>query len=517
MPLIVLQGALAFPDVLLNLFFLSGLIAVCLGMRKGSLVWWVIAGIFAGLGWLVHYRFAVPVFAMAVFFLLTSQGRSYLTKPGPWLMAGLSLLGLVTLVGLNLMQDFSGIEFQLVDRHPWHFQWSGFLWLPEQMLITGPVLFVLMVIAGWKTMLHPVNESSQETEQDVDRLLATTGIVILIIYVVIGLWADRDRTLFHWPLPAYLALLPLVSGLLWRWWQRRQSALKRIMLVLCTWLTPMLLGVSGLLIWLDIAQNPQRELAKGDFFPDNHVGWPQVAQAANLYLQTGDQLIADNFMLAAELGFELDRVDVLSLDHPLNVKHGRSDQLVWWQLHESAIQAGPAVLVVESNATPFLNRPAHLRRLCKKFPELVFQQELSLYGGRKRFLIYRGHINSSVIQNNKHCDVPSVSYLDFPVRDALTDSPLMISGWAFDDDNGVREVWAEFDSGLKVQLMYGLPKPGVLGVFKGSTDSAHPNVGFTYRMPESLLAPGEHQLTLQVISNNGQIRHLKPVYFTLRD
>jgi hypothetical protein len=84
---------------------------------------------------------------------------------------------------------------------------------------------------------------------------------------------------------------------------------------------------------------------------------------------------------------------VYSLDHPINVKHGRAPQLALWQRDESALRAlGPRrlLLVVEPTARRERDRAVWLSSLCTRVENLTPDGRLDLYGGRKRYLFFGG-------------------------------------------------------------------------------------------------------------------------------
>jgi hypothetical protein len=137
-------------------------------------------------------------------------------------------------------------------------------------------------------------------------------------------------------------------------------------------------------------------LARFKAFPEHWVGWNEVADATRARLAqprfAQALLVADNFMLAAELDFALGGTrPVYALDHPINVKHGRAPQLALWQRDESALRAlGPQrmLLVVEPTARRERERAAWLSSLCMRVENLTPEGRLDLYGGRKRFLFF---------------------------------------------------------------------------------------------------------------------------------
>jgi hypothetical protein len=130
-------------------------------------------------------------------------------------------------------------------------------------------------------------------------------------------------------------------------------------------------------------------------YPDNFLGWPEISAALAPRIAAGDALVADHFMLAAQLSFGLGRRrEVFVLDHWNNHKHGRAAQLAAWGYDEAGIAAiapgRPAWLVFEVEETPPRQREAWLRRVCRWFGDIEAVAEVAGPGEGKRFWVYRG-------------------------------------------------------------------------------------------------------------------------------
>ena len=527
MPLLALNGVLALPEVPLLfaalMFILGGVRLIQSDGGRG----WLLAGLGAALGLATHYRFAVVIIAAGVFVLGSRDGRALLRHSRVWIGIAIAAIGLIPIVWFNLGHEFGGLRFQFVDRHPWSFQLEGLVQPLVQFLVVTPPLFVVLMVS----LVHALKRARRGDA--VAGFLASMAVVPLLIFFLAGLWADLERTSFHWPLVAYLPLLALLPDVLDAWRGRRwyRGVLVSIPVV----------GLSGaavLFAWLLTATLPAflERHSTAKWFPANFTGWQAAADRTRYWLtETGSDrvmarasaspgaardggvlegtqarfaaaggdgaLLADNFMLAAELDFELqDRSVDFVLDNSLNRKHGRALQLAIWQRDEAALRAAMPVtglLVVEATAVEFQDRPAWLRRICKLFPGVEVLDELVLYHGRKRFLFLRVH------SDGKHCQLPSFAYLDEPFAGDELEGEVVVSGWAFNDGGGIENVELLVDGEVVGELEYGAAYPGVLGVFPGSTDPNHPDVGFSGRWDASALPAGPHELAIRVIAADG--------------
>jgi 4-amino-4-deoxy-L-arabinose transferase-like glycosyltransferase len=386
LPLAGTLGVMAMPDVPLTfaaLILLHGLLLAINDKRCG----WRLLGLGLALAWLSHYRAAMLLPGGLGVLLLHREGRALWARPGLWAALAVGALGLLPLLLFNREHDWSGLSFQLVERHPWQFHASGLLQPLEQLLVCTPVLYGLMLYALWTCVRRGA---------DAGRVvLAWAGISVVLGYFLFGLFGDDLRFRLHWPLPAYAPAL-FALGLL-----VSAGRLRRIWLRLALVLAG--LGLVCALVYLSMAARPEQALllARYKAFPYNFVGWNEVAARTRELLaqQPGAAhlLLADNFLLGAELDFQFDAaLPVYSLDHPRNIKHGRAPQLALWQRDEAGLRASHAgarvLLIVEETTGSERERLAWQQGLCRRLHALQPLDRLDLFDGRKRFAWYLAHV-----------------------------------------------------------------------------------------------------------------------------
>jgi hypothetical protein len=161
-----------------------------------------------------------------------------------------------------------------------------------------------------------------------------------------------------------------------------------------------LLGQGLVLGYLALATTPggAARLAGAKAFPYAFVGWREAAALVRPAIAAAPTalLVADNFVLAAELEFLLGgRRPVFSLDSPLNIKHGRAPQLAIWQRDEHALRAHagePMLLVVEETAQSERERLAWQGTLCRRIEAPRLLGRVDGYARRKRFALYLGTV-----------------------------------------------------------------------------------------------------------------------------
>lgn len=380
-------GVMAMPDVPLTLAalaMLSGLLRLARGEAHGN----VLLGVGLALAWLSHYRAAMLLPGGIGLLLCVRGARAWWSRRGFWFALAAGSLGLLPLLLFNASQGWSGLSFQLVERHPWRFHADGLAQPLEQALVVTPLLYGVLLWALWRSW-RVRNESLAAA------VLAWSGLSVAIGYFVFGLFGDDLRFRLHWPLPAYVAALIALARLL-----ADGVVSRRVVAASCALAS---LGCAGALGYLAAAANPllAQRLATYKAFPYNFVGWYEAgARTADWLARERDRspvLVADNFLLGAELDFQLDAAQrVYSLDHPRNVKHGRAPQLALWQRDEHGLRTQHAgrsmLLVVERTTGSVRERTVWQQSLCLRVMDMELLDELSLFGGRKVFAWYRGRV-----------------------------------------------------------------------------------------------------------------------------
>jgi hypothetical protein len=386
LPLMLPLGIMALPDALLTVAILAALDAL-VGLANDSGSWrasrWhplhaqfalaLVAGALA------HYRFG-PVLAIGGLVALKMLPRATLRAPGLWVAIGAGALAWWPLLAFNATVGDAGWRFQFVDRHPWAFDPRGLLQPVAQALIVTPVLYGLLLAALWRGA----------RQGGPARLAAISAAGLLLMYAALAPFTDRARFSLHWPLPAYLvaaAFLPaLVDDL-----KRRGSRLPAVGATLAI--------VGSVLVGIAFAAPAVPALvartAGTSLYPDNFLGWREIADAVRQVRRPDDVLVADHFMLAAQLSFALDREPrVFVLDHWNNRKHGRAPQLALWGYDEAGLDrltpGTPILLLFEPGETPLRDRAAWVDRTCRWFDGLAPLSIVEGPGGGKSFWVYRG-------------------------------------------------------------------------------------------------------------------------------
>ena len=384
LPLAGSLGVLAMPDVPLTVAGVATMIALLRAMDENRQRDWLLLGVSLACCWMSHYRAAMFMLAGLLLFLLTPRGRAQWQRPGFWLAMVVAALGLVPLAISNWQQHGAGVAFQLMERNPWSFHADALVQPLEQAVTCTPLLYACLLWAAWQCW----RRRRAGGPWDVIALLSLTFIVV---YFVAGLFADNQRFRLHWPLPGYLLLLSALPVLL------RQTDSFRMWRVMAVWgaVLALVVQLAGLIaIYPGTAQWP----GVTRVVPMAFVGWKESADIAKTQLATQPALlVADNFMMAAELDFQFDgRRKIYTLDNPLNVKYGRAPQVALWGMDETALHrmhpGAYVLLVVDEYAARGRERAEWLSSLCARIEHLQPVQRLRLFDGRKSVAFYRGQV-----------------------------------------------------------------------------------------------------------------------------
>ena len=488
LPLAGSLGLLALPDVPM---LLASVLCLDAGLRLlRDVDRFATAELALGLviGGLSHYRFVAVIGVGLLALALLPAGRIALSRPRVWLAVVAGALAWLPLILWNVDNADAGLRFQLVDRHPWSFSGEGIRLGRMQLLLATPLLVVAMALACARGVRNA---------RPAVRFLAISGAGIVLGFLLLGFFADRERVSFHWPLPGYLALLPLLPEVLSRWSRGWRVA---------TWASAAL-GLAAVLGYYAVASVPawRAQSASQNFHPTNFAGWDVLASAVRgrlARLPTDTRLLAGNFKIGAELGFALGDADIAVLEHPLNARHGRAPQLQLWGLaHATRATLGnaPILLVTSANDVPFAELLAHFHALCEQVGPLPSPQVLNIDHGRQRFLLFALPAG----RRTGPCTTPAMAFIDAPAQSTVVGPSFDVAGWAFKDGVGLRAVEVLLDGRVHARAAYGEANAGVADFWKISNDPRHPNVYFRARVEGA--TPGAHWLGLRLHGADGSV------------
>lgn len=499
MPLSATLGMLAVPDVPMALAAVLCLDAGARLLRTVDAAAAVKLALGLVIGALSHYRFIGVIVVGFIALLVLPQGRRMLRDPRVWVALAVGVLAWLPLLAWNADNHDAGLKFQVVERHPWAFQWSGLWFLVIQPMLVTPILCIAM----WKVALAGTRSGGGARAQW--RYFGLVGAVSTLSIFVLGFFTDVERISFHWPLPGYLALLVAVPVVLngWPRWLRRTG----------WWLAGA--GLALALGYYLMASSPalREQLAGNKAYPRNFAGWAPLAGAVREELAgmpPGTRVLAGNFKVGAELGFQLRDPRIEVLEHPLNDKHGRTAQLgLWGLLHEGKRDA-PMLLVLSPSDQRYRDLLERYHDICRQVGPLPPPRVVSQDHGYQRFLLFKLPAQRS----DGPCVTPAMAWVDAPLQDAVVGERMDVRGWAFKDGVGVARVELLIDGRPVGDAVYGRAYD-ITSAWKISTDPQHPHVAFDATLDTRQLSPGRHWLGLTVYGKDGSVEQWQEQSFTV--
>lgn len=395
LPLLLPMGFLALPEAPLCLAALLCLDAALSLQKEIRVAACVQLALGLAIGANTHYRFIIILLAGALGFMAAGGWRHY---RDPRLLLAI-LTGAVAWLPLflyNEHNDFAGWQFQFHERNPWQFSSRGLLHIPIQAMVTTPILYAALLWCLWH-----VFRSWRQGEKKVGLIFVAAGLP-LILFAGLAFFADQVRTSFHWPLQAYLPLIALLPFFLTE--KVPQWHKKILGLIMSSAILGVLITFGYFLI--AIVPGLTTALVGKKSYPDNFVGWNEVSMATKLFLKKDEVLVADNFMLAAQLQFYFaGNETIYVLDHPLNKKHGRARQLEDWHVDVDALTSlkknTRVLIVIEETNTKQWLRDQWRAKLCTQFNSLKFEKLVYGPGKGKSFSIFRARLGAD---SDKACD-----------------------------------------------------------------------------------------------------------------
>lgn len=512
-PLCGFLGLLAVPDV--PLLFFGLLFIGCLerAVRLGQIRYWLAAGLASALGVSTHYRFALYLLADFLCLLVFPSLRRYWRTPGLWLAALILATGLYPTVSFNLHYRLSGIDYHLLERHPWEFQAEGLLHLFKQAILVTPLLYIALLWTLWHLLR---SARSGDTSRG---LFAVFALCNLGVYLVLAPWADNTRTSIHWPLSGYLPLLVFLPETLREIYARLSArfshrfAARTLGILIGMGFAGSVIALTG--VGAQVLQTWKSPLLSPHLLSNKMAGWKEFNQylgsvISSQHLAEDDILVSDNYYTAAQI--ELARPDlrpVYNLDEDKAIRDGRAVQYELWQLNGNALKtlnAPSGLFITEDSTLTVPDKINVLQRTCGYFDRLVFVSQLSLFEGEKRFSFYRADSAAENQSSTAPCPVPSLGWVDQPVENARVEGELPVSGWVINEGLGVAQVTLWIDGQLFGTAKYGGARPDVVDAMQVRSDPNSPGLGFSIPVPSGALSPGRHTLHLEVMGKSGEIQ-----------
>jgi 4-amino-4-deoxy-L-arabinose transferase-like glycosyltransferase len=200
----VTTGTWVLPDGPLDCALLGATLCLVHALNRGILLWWLAAGLCAGLALFAKYS-AVLTMAGALLFLISSrQHRHWLTRPAPYLAALVAVLVFSPVLYWNATHGWASFAFQSGRAGGEHIRP-----LAPFVTLAGEALFILPWI--WLPMMAAFVAAIRRGPAEWRSwLLCCLAAPPILVFALISAWSNQ-RVLFHWAAPGYLMLFPLLG------------------------------------------------------------------------------------------------------------------------------------------------------------------------------------------------------------------------------------------------------------------------------------------------------------------
>ena len=226
-------------------------------------------GIAMGLGLLAKYTIALLALAALVFMLVDRRAGRWFFRPQPYLAVGLATLIFLPVLIWNWHNDWASFLFQGTRRLVENPDFSSYLVVVYALLLLSPVVAVagFLVFGRIRRTLEP--------EARKRRFMLIMTAVPLAVFALYGAFSVIK---FHWTLPAWIALLPMIMATLaWPIWPERKPINRLHAGLIRAWPPSVvaLVIVYGLLLHYFTLGLPG---TRPTDFGTGYLGWPEVAQ-----------------------------------------------------------------------------------------------------------------------------------------------------------------------------------------------------------------------------------------------
>jgi 4-amino-4-deoxy-L-arabinose transferase-like glycosyltransferase len=186
--------------------------------------WWLGAGAAAGCALLSKYSAALVLLGAVIYLLTERQHRPWLARPQPYVAAAIALLLFAPVVLWNAHHGWASFAFQGERATAYRFNPLGLI-----ASFGGTALYLLPWI--WLPLILAFARGLRAGPADAKRwLLCCLAAPPVLLFPLIALWSRAGQ--FHWAVPGYLFLFPLLGERLVRWspawsraWLRASAAL----------------------------------------------------------------------------------------------------------------------------------------------------------------------------------------------------------------------------------------------------------------------------------------------------
>lgn len=511
LPMLAIMGLLAVPDVAIIVFGLLfiGCLERATRLQHGG--YWIATGLSAALGLCTHYRFSLYIIAAFLFLVICRKHWHHWRSPWCWLGALIAACGLIPAASFNLGNELSGLDYHLIERHAWQFQAEGLLHIVMQAIVVTPLMYAVLAY----TLCYLLKKA--RAGDDRALLLALFSICNIAIYLLLAPWADTRRTSLHWPLSGYLPLLVVAPEVLHQLKNRVTEKYSPRLANVLVAAIPISGFLGTLLLLVGLGSQGFNQALQGvvgqGVLSNKMAGWqPLTAHVQQLIadrvINEQSLIVTDNYYTAAQISFALGTDQVFTTDTNKVERDGRSTQLRIWNKDIAGLQhhsGANAVFITEDSTLDILEKAVVMSTACGLFSQIELHDQLFLYGGEKIFSFYRatGLQAADSDTSAANCPMPTLAWLDAPLRDEGISGVYNVSGWAI-NVAGIAAINVLLDGQTVASVRRTINRPDVVQRQDADDDPGSPLLGFAADIDTRQLRNGRYQLGLEIVSGHGE-------------
>ena len=199
--LLSIGSVVATPDPPSVLMWAGGMWALAKMQASGKGQWWLVFGLFAGLGVEAKYTNLFLGVGVLLWFILDKPARKWLLTPWPWLGGAVALVAMAPNLVWNAQHGWITFAKQFSRIEGSHFTAKYLLeFVISQPVLLNPLIFLFVVLGvatWWK------NRS--------DSRLSLLVALPLPLMAYMGVHVFHDRIQGNWPVPVYPGLILLAA------------------------------------------------------------------------------------------------------------------------------------------------------------------------------------------------------------------------------------------------------------------------------------------------------------------
>jgi len=384
-PLLAVSGIMAIPDIWLIFFGLLSVLILVMGLKTHQRKHFVLLGIILAFGINVHVRFWIIVLLAALVVLWYFRSHRLVIRNLILYSFPVMLIGFVPILIFNLQNDFSLLNFQLSERHPWQFQAAHISFFPIQLLVASPLVFWLCIqTIRQLSQLNPTQKS-----------VALIAILHWLTYALVGFFSDNLRFNAHWTVFSYVLLMVLAGSI------PTNNKLKAGSIITGV------LGSFAIILTLYFGLHNSQPISQTNAqLTENFRGWQELADKTNTLIRKSsyDSVVADHFMTLAELKFySKPNLNITSLSHPLNIKHGREQQLETMNYLQTETTV-KGLLIVEHSGLKLDQMVPFYLDACETLHGIELIDSFDYSSGVKSYFYFK--------TGGGGCKLPPISYIE---------------------------------------------------------------------------------------------------------